>query len=100
MKKIDTMTFTAALVLEGSWGGRGLGQHESTMDLWLEPDRTRGFIEWDIPSLSDVENIGLWFEKGRGGRIYLTDYDGVGSLPKEAIALLRRNGIQVGEDFE
>lgn len=100
MNKIDSHTFTAALVSAGSWGSTSMGTHESTMDLWMEPDRTKGFIEWDIPALDTTEDIGLWFEKGRGGRMYLTDFDGVGSLPKEAIALLRKNGVQVPSDFE
>lgn len=100
MNKIDTHTFTAALRSEGSWGASALGTHESSMDLWLDEDRTKGFIEWDIPALETTEEIGLWFEKGRAGRMYLTDYDGVMSLPKEAIALLRKNGIQVGREYE
>lgn len=62
------------------------------MDLYFENDNT-GFIEWDIPSLDRTENIGLWFEIDQDGKRTLSDYDGVFSLPSEAIELLRKHGI-------
>lgn len=65
------------------------------MRLYGTPDKYRYAIEWDIPSLDDVEEIGIWTENN-----VLTDYDGVFSLPKEAIQLLRDNGITVPVDFE
>jgi hypothetical protein len=94
MIQIDEMTFTARLHLEGSWGARQLGKHESTMTLYMQEDDKRGFIEWDIPALDDVEEIGLWFQDGE-----LVDYDGVASLPREAVELIRRNDYVVGPDF-
>ena len=69
------------------------------MDLYFNTDNT-GFIEWDIPSLDCTENIGLWFEIDKEGKRTLSDYDGVFSLPSEAIALIRKNGVEVGEEFE
>lgn len=69
------------------------------MDLYFENDNT-GFIEWDIPSLDRTENIGLWFEIDKDGKRTLSDYDGVFSLPSEAIALIRKNGVEVGVEFE
>lgn len=95
MKKLDSITFEAELVVEGSWGSRPQGTHESTMTLWGTEDRYRFAIEWDIPALDTTEEIGIWTEHG-----VLTDYDGVFSLPEQAIALLRKNGITVPEDFE
>lgn len=95
MNQIDEMTFTARLQLEGSWGARALGKHESTMTLYMAEDDRRGMIEWDIPALDDVEQIGLWFKDKE-----LTDYDGVHSLPREAVELLRRNDYVVGPDFD
>ncbi len=92
---IAEKTFTAQLISEGSWGARDIGNHESTMSFFLTSDGY-GFIEWDIPDIETTEQIGLWFENGN----VLTDYDGVFSLPKEAIELLRSNGFVVGEDFE
>ena len=45
---IDTSVFTSQLFLEGSWGARDVGEYESTMELYFNPDNT-GFIEWSIP---------------------------------------------------
>ena len=96
---IDTMTVSSLLFLEGSWGERQLGEHESKLELFFEKDLT-GFIEWDIPSLEMFEYIGLWFSIDRDGKRTLVDYDGVMSLNDHAIALLRKNGVEVGKDFE
>jgi hypothetical protein len=52
-------------------------------------------IEWDIPTLDEVEHIGLSFEHKT-----LVDYDGVMSLPAPAIAFLREQGFIVPKEFE
>ena len=96
---IDTMTVTSPLVLEGSWGERKLGEHESTLELYYNKDNT-GFIEWDISAIDRFDHIGLWFEFDRNGKRSLSEYDGVMSLNDHAIALLRKNGVEVGSDFE
>lgn len=96
---IDTMKVKSPLKLEGSWGERDLGEHESTLELYYNKDDT-GFIEWDIPSLDRFELIGLWFEFDRDGKRSLSEYDGVMSLNDHAIAILRKNGVEVGSDFE
>ena len=97
-KPIASKTFTAELIKEGSWGERELGKHESTMDLYeVEGDAGRLGIEWDIPALDHVEEIGIWVEMIDGKRT-LCDYDGVFSLPAEAIELLESVGIVVPED--
>jgi len=95
---IDTMVVKSPLKLEGSWGERDLGEHESTLELYYNKDDT-GFIEWDIPNIG-FELIGLWFEFDRNGKRSLCEYDGVMSLNDHAIALLRKNGVVVGSDFE
>ena len=95
---IDTMVVKSSLKLEGSWGERDLGEHESTLELYYNKDDT-GFIEWDIPNIG-FELIGLWFEFDRNGKRSLCEYDGVMSLNDHAIALLRKNGVEVGSDFE
>ena len=106
--KVDTYTFTSLVLYEGSWGETQAGRHESTMDLWLfEPtgNTRRGYIEWDIPALEETVPIGLTMETeydavtSAGYTMVLTDYDGVFSLPKEAIELLERNNIFVSDDF-
>lgn len=96
---IDSMTVTSPLFLEGSWGERDLGEHESTLELYYEKDNT-GFIEWDIPELELFEHIGLWFDIDRDGKRSLSEYDGVMSLNDHAIAILRKNGVEVSKDFE
>lgn len=92
-------TFTAQLVREGSWGSSALGEHESTMELVIHSDLT-GYIEWDIPSIDTVEEIGLTFELDADRNLVLTDYDGVFSLPAPAIELLREAKVIVTEEFE
>jgi hypothetical protein len=93
--EVGTTTFTAALLKHGSWGHHDLGQHPSTMTLYLSDDRSKGMIEWDIPAIDEVEHIGLWFQDGD-----LTDYDGTMALPPQAVAMLRSYGFTVGPDFE
>ena len=100
LKSIASNTFTSALIEEGSWGERDIGTHASTMELFDYTDEpTRGLIEWDIPSIEGTEHIGLWYELRDGVR-HLCDYDGVCSLPREAVALLERTGIVVDEEFK
>ena len=96
---IDTSVFTSQIFLEGSWGAKDVGEYESTMELYFNPDNT-GFIEWSIPDADLFECIGLWFEPEVGSSKSLVDYDGVMSLNQHAIALLRRNNIFVSSDFE
>jgi hypothetical protein len=95
---IDKMTVKSPLFLEGSWGERDIGTHESTLELYFNKDNT-GFIEWDIPDVA-FEYIGLWFDIDKDGKRSLSEYDGVMSLNDHAIALLRKNGVEVGKDFE
>jgi len=96
---IETITHTTPINLEYSHGSISQGDHGWTMELHFENDNT-GFIEWDIPSLERTEYIGLWFEIDQHGKRTLSDYDGVFALPSEAVALLRKNGVEVDEDFE
>ncbi len=100
-EKIAEITFTTQLVREYSSLPKvdDLGAHESTMTLYFNKDAT-GFIEWEIPDLYDGAEIGLWFDLDRDGKRTLADYDGIMSLPKEAIQLMRDNGVTVTEDFE
>ncbi len=99
MKLIATKTFKSSLIMEGSWGEQSLGEHQSVMELYLTEDKTRGFIEWDVPELQELTEIGLWFQT-HGGEMVLTDYDGVFSLPYEAIKMLEETGVYVGAEFK
>jgi hypothetical protein len=95
MDKVAETTFTAALIKHGSWGYRPEGIHPSTMVLYMDDDGLTGLIEWDIPSLSEFEEIGLWFDEQRN----LIDYDGIMALPREAVSLLRSFNFKVSEEF-
>jgi hypothetical protein len=95
MNLLATKTFTAQLVSESSFGSQNLGKHKSTMELFSFPeDPNYYFIEWDIPTLEEVENIGIWCEENTK-KIY--DYDGVMCLSAEAIELLKENGFDTSE---
>ena len=91
MKLIASKTFKSHITSETSMSAYAtqLGEHESTMDFYMDEEGTRGFIEWDIPDLEMGAEIGLWFEEDKKT---LCDYDGVFSLPEQAIELLEENG--------
>lgn len=97
MTAIDTVTFKSPINLEGSWGERNLAKRAtSTMALHFNKDDT-GYIEWEIASLDRFEEIGLVFEFDAKGKRTLVDYDGVFSLPKQAMDLLEKNGVCCAE---
>ena len=99
MKLIASKTFKSSLIMEGSWGEQSLGEHESVMELYLTEDKTRGFIEWDVPDLQELTEIGLWFET-YGDETVLTNYDGVFALPGEAVKMLEDVGVFVSAEFK
>ena len=99
MKQVAIKTFKSSLVMEGSWGERSLGEHESVMVLYMTDDNRRGFIEWDVPELEELTEIGLWFDED-ADEMVLTDYDGVMSLPAEAVRMLEEIGVRVGIEFK
>lgn len=99
MKQVATKTFKSSLIMEGSWGEQSLGEHQSVMALYVTEDGRRGFIEWDVPDLEELTEIGLRFEL-YGDDMVLTDYDGVFSLPAEAIKMLEETGVFVGTEFK
>lgn len=97
-EKIDTLEFMSPINQEGSWGQRTLAENtRCVMDLYFYRDSLGGFIEWDIPDLDMGEEIGLGFEIDRNGKRTLTDYDGVFSLPDQAMDLLEKNGVDCAE---
>lgn len=100
MEKLDTLEFESPINLEGSWGERNIATStKSTMDLYMsEDDRMSAFIEWDIPDLDMTEGIGLVFEHSAdGSRRVLVDYDGVMTLPDQAMDLLEKHGIDCAD---
>jgi len=91
MKTIDIITFEVELVRERSISpiAEPIGLAKNKMELKVEG--VIGCIVWDWETKDEdgEEIIGLWFEDD--GKT-LRDYDGVFSLPKEAIQLLEKNG--------
>jgi hypothetical protein len=97
-KPVDRLEFESPINLEGSWGQRNLAETtKSTMDLYLHTESLTGYIEWDIPDLDMVEGIGLVFKIDAKGKRTLVDYDGVFTIPDQAMDLLERNGIDCAE---
>jgi hypothetical protein len=103
MKSVKQIEFTTNVVREYSFTPvpEQLGLLKSTMELFTddEPKADNGYgsIEWIVFDGEDeieVEHIGLWWSGKK-----LTDYDGVFSLPMEAIKLIRSYGITVSKDF-
>ena len=99
MEKVESIEFRAPIRRE--WSGSStvdeLGTDECTMTFYesaLTPGR--GMIEWDIPGLEETHHIGVWFDAAKRE---LPDYDGLFSLPEQAIELLEKARIVVGEDF-
>jgi hypothetical protein len=94
MNSIKTISGKCALNMETSADNYPIGTHEWTMELFQYDTPGRYMIEFDIPAIEETEHIGIWATDG-----VMQDYDGVASLPKEAIELLESIGITVGEDF-
>jgi len=89
---LGVMEFTSPIVKERSISpvAEQLGVHKSKMT--LREGKENLFIEWEISDLDEVVEIGI-FTKGK--KVY--DYDGVFELPKQAIALLKKSGLDVSE---
>lgn len=95
---VDTLTFESPVTLEGTWGERQLADKaKSKMEFW-QHDYLSGYIDWDIPDLDMGDSIGVTFEAdAKTGKRTLVDYDGVFSIPDQAMDLLERNGIDCAE---
>lgn len=96
-RPVDRLTFRSPINSEGSWGERNLAKDaESTMDLYLYPSG-QGEIEWICDELDICEHIGLEIEFNAYGSRTLVGYDGVMSLPKQAMELCERWGINCAD---
>lgn len=97
---VDKLVFDSPINLEGSWGARNLSEKtQSTMELFFyKTDANYAFIEWCVDELDMVEGIGLTFETDPiTQKRTLTDYDGVMTLPDQAMDLLEKHGIDCAE---
>lgn len=92
MKSIAIKKLNTEIVREYSSGPViPLGNFDSSMELFQITD-TEYIIEWDVPELEETVHIDIWIEKVKNKKI-VTDYDGIMTLPEEAIALLEENGF-------
>jgi len=88
------------MILERSYTSRAeeLGTHKYTLTLyWYEgtPTTGHGTLEFNIPTLGETNQIGIWTEEGE-----LVDYDGImGYMPEGSVELLNSVGITVGPEF-
>ena len=78
-----------AVVSETPHQVRPLGKHESTMTLCVRGS-SHYFIRWSFQRLHEVIVIDLIFK-----RKSLKEYEGISSLPPEAITLIRECGFVV-----
>jgi hypothetical protein len=96
-QSIGTLEFTSPINMEGTWGQRNLAEKaKSKMELFFYTDNT-GYIEWDVSELDIYETIGLTFAIDPKGKRTLTDYDGVMTLPDQAMDLLEKHGVDCKE---
>ena len=95
--------FYSPINIEGSWGMQAVSSNmRSTMEFFNNHNRGVGEIEWIVYDADGndefVEHIGIWYDiESR----QITDYDGVFSLPLEAMQLLAYAGYTFDpEDWE
>lgn len=87
-KSIKTITFEAECYLEGSWGNRPLGKLKCSMELF---DAGKGNAMIEFIAGDKVEHIGITYNETKR----ILDYDGVFSIPIQAIDLLVSEGYNV-----
>lgn len=92
MKSIKKISFEAKCHLEGSWGSRSIGMQPCTMELF---DDGNGDALIEFVAGDNVEHIGIVYNKHKR----IIDYDGVHSIPGQAIDLLEEEGYNI-QDIE
>lgn len=94
---VDVYKFKSPINLDSSFGCRPVAKRAaSEMRLFFFRDGT-GAIEWDVPHYDLHEFIGLTFEYDVGGKRTLTEYDGVFTIPDQAMDLLEKHGVDCAE---
>ena len=95
MQSIEIVKFKAKCRLEGTWGYRDLGELNCSVELWDHGKKLDGYGSADIEFIAgdNVENIGLTYVDEKR----IIDYEGVFSVPSEAIALLKKHGFNTDE---
>ena len=88
LKSIKTIKFDTECYMEGSWGSRSLGKLSCSMELF---DAGKGQAMIEFIAGNNVEHIGISYDETKK----VIDYDGVFSIPNEAIKLLESVGYNV-----
>jgi hypothetical protein len=88
---IATKTFSARINLDNGVISVPQGYRDFSMELTNSREDVYN-IEWDIPSLGYIIEIGIW-TKG----MKVLEYDGVFELPSQAIELLEENGFDCSQ---
>lgn len=92
MEQIAKISFTAAIQVHTLYGGQHLGTYDNTMILFKSKP-TRSHIEWDVITQDLHTCIGIDHDEN----LNVSDYDGIITMPKEAIELLQQNGYTYDE---
>jgi len=99
-KENPRIEFETECYMEGSWGTRELGRLKCSMELFDSGKRfdpysrtSRGEAQIEFIAGDHVEHIGLIYDDNKR----ITDYDGVFSVPDEAIRMLKDNGFNTEE---
>ena len=93
MKSIKKVEFEAHCKLEGTWGERKLGKRQCSLEVFDHENGKNLMIEFIAGE--DCEHIGLSYDDNKN--IY--DYDGVFSVPVQAIDMLNELGYKT-DDIE
>jgi hypothetical protein len=94
----NVIEFEAELVIESSYSYLDIGAHFNRMELKVDPDTLDGYIIWNYgEKAADEDEIVIGLSFNENGE--LSDYDGVYSLPKEALYLLKSNGYKLDIDM-
>lgn len=88
LKSIKTIKFDAECYMEGTWGTRPLGKLKCSMELF---DAGKGNAMIEFIAGDNVEHIGIVYDEMKK----VIDYDGVFSIPDEAIKLLESVGYNL-----
>lgn len=89
-----TKQFNTSISIDNGFVNNYQGEFDQTFELFKEDD-THFMIEWDIPNMETTEHIGLTFDKDGN----LIDYDGVFSVPDEAIEWIESLGLGLNMEY-
>jgi hypothetical protein len=94
---VGSIEFESPINKENSFHQWNLAENaKSKMELFYYKDNT-GFIIWSCDELEMEEEIGLTFSLDANGKRTIEEYDGIFSLPDQAMDLLEKHGVDCKE---